>query len=113
MSTPTQVSLRNHDDMTIDVIKVNDLDTVEAERYARNLREDGLTFDLALIDRFDGLVLLGRSGNYHFDTPLCGYIGNGPMASARILEMFEFGSAESIMSQIGDGGNNAKYRLCR
>lgn len=112
MSTPTQVTLHKHG-VTIDAIKANDHDTIEAVAYARRLHDEGATFDLALIDRFDGLLLVGASGNYHFTTPICGYMGNGPTASARILELFEFGSKDTILEEICHGDNDAKFRLYR
>lgn len=112
METVTQVTLRNHG-IAIDAVSVGDTYTGQALEFARSLQERGATFDKALIDRFDGLVIQGAGGSYHFTTPICGYGGTGPRTSAQILEMFQFGSIDSIMDRISHGDNGAMFTLYR
>ena len=108
----TNVTLRNHD-VTLEATPVNDTYTDQAIEHARGLLAEGIDFDKALVDRFDGLVLTGRHGTWHFQTPLCGYDGTGPNTTATILAMFNFGSHADIMSQINHRDNAAKATLYR
>lgn len=108
----TTVTLRNHG-ITVEATEVGDRDTVEAFNTARKLRDDGVEFDKALVDRFDGLVLIGGQGNWHFSSPLCGYGGTGPIISARILSVFGFGAEREILAKIDHGGEKAKATLYR
>ena len=101
------VMLRNHG-ISIDAESVGDLDTKQALEFAGDLHDNGVTFDKAYVDRFDGLVLEGPRGTYHFSTPLCGYGGTGPTTTVVILELFEFGKRDEIMPQIDHGDNTAK-----
>jgi len=105
------VALRNHG-IELRATKVNDTYTGQAIDFAEGLKSKGRQFHQAYVDRFDGLVLVGTSGSYHFATPLCGYGGTGPNATATILEMFGFGKHADIMKQIdhGDDRGRAEFR---
>jgi hypothetical protein len=101
------VMLRNHG-ISIDAESIGDTYTEKALEFAGELHDNGVTFDKAYVDRFDGLVLEGPSGTYHFSTPLCGYGGAGPMTTLVILELFEFGTRDEIMPRLDHGGDAAK-----
>ena len=109
----TLIVLGNHA-RTVDATEVGDLDTQQALAHAASLHEQGVEFREALVDRFDGLVLVGDEpqSSYHYRTPLCGYVGSGPMATTVILEMFGFGTHEEIMNKISTGDDKA-YALFR
>lgn len=106
------VTLRNHG-ITVEAEEVGDTYTERALEFATKLHDDGTTFDKALVDRFDRLVLTGPSGSYHFGTPLCGYGGTGPMTTLIILELFGFGSSAELASKIHEGGDMAKAKFYR
>ena len=108
----TTVTLRNHG-LTVEATPVGDTYTDQAVEKASELLARGVEFDQALVDRFDGLLLIGARGSWHFQTPLCGYKGNGPGTTAVILSMFGFGSTEEIMRQIDSGDNEAKAKFYR
>ncbi len=108
----TNVTLRNHD-VTLEATPVNDTYTDQAIEHARGLLAEGIDFDKALVDRFDGLVLTGRHGSWHFQTPLCGYEGTGPHTTATILAMFNFGSKSELLSKVNYGDDKAKVTIYR
>ena len=78
---------------------------------AQTLLSQRRSFSRAVVDRFDGLVLVGPEGNWHFNTPLCGYVGESPMTTAAILELFGFGKKETIYQTISKGDDGATYTL--
>ena len=99
---------------TMELAEVGDRDSWEAIEYAQEYRDmRGFTFDKAEIDRHDGLLLIGKPGAYHFTNALCGYGGSGPHATARILELFEFGTFDEVFAKIDHGGESAHYILYR
>lgn len=108
----TLVRLRNHG-ISVEAERVDDHITAQALEFAGNLFNQGSTFTRALIDRFDGLVLIGPDGNYHFTTPVCGYDGDGTRTAAIIVELFGFGDGASIMARINHGGDGAKAEFNR
>ena len=73
----------------------------------------------AIVDRFDGLVLVfGQSvastwPGWHFRTATCGYVGSGPIASARILELFGFGTYAEIFALISVGSDDANFEFTK
>lgn len=109
-----RIILRNHG-ITVEAAEVNDTSTQEALEHATELYGSGARFEQALVDRFDGLVLLGETADksYRYRTPLCGYDGTGPMTTAVILELFEFGTRAEIMANISTGDNSAKASFSR
>lgn len=104
------VMLRNHNEVFSNIEEVGDTYTGEAIAVARELAgryRDLIT--VAHVDRFDGLVVLGpTSYGWRFTTPICGYGGTGPMASAEILEIFGFGPKEELFRELNHGGDKAK-----
>lgn len=78
----------------------------------------------AEIDRRDGMIVywmsetdfeLGSSSlrGWHFVTPICGYTGSGPMAAAKILEMFGFGPKDEMLEQINFGDDQAYFTFSK
>lgn len=107
------VTLRNHGESMI-ANEVGDTYTDEAIDKARELHAQGVTFTRAYVDRFDGLVLLGpQEDAWHFQTTLCGYAGTGPTTTARILELFEFGTVQDLTPRLVVGGDSAKETFTR
>ena len=104
----TRVTLRNSG-RTFNVTPVSDKSTGEAIVQAKAIAADGGTFSEAVVDRFDGLVIVGRDASWHFNTPICGYSGTGPMTTAIILELFGFGNKAKIFDEINTGDNHATY----
>lgn len=72
-------------------------------------------FSDAIVDRFDGLVLFSPKNEYgfHFVNANCGYYGQGPMATAQILDLFGFGIYEYILAKISSGGDTAYFHLIK
>ena len=93
------ITLRHHG-ITVEAEEVGDHSCAEALEFAANLLSQEATFSRALVDRIDGLVLIGTDVNYHFAAPLCGYDGDGPRTTAIILELFGFAAGADIMSRI-------------
>ena len=79
----------------------------------------------AEVDRIDGLIVYwmdesdyrtsGRREprGWHFVTPICGYTGSGPIATAEILEMLVFGSKDELLRQINFGDNLAYFTFSK
>lgn len=107
------ITLHNHNETFGDVNIIDDCDPWDAIEQAKHLFEQGYYFEKALVDRFDGLVLVGSGGIWHFSHALCGYEGSGPQATAEILEIFGFGKFAVIMARIDHGGNAAKATFYR
>lgn len=107
-----QVRLRNSG-KTFNVIKAFDNSSYAALASAKALLVQRKSFSSATVDRFDGLVLVGPDGNWHFATALCGYGGSGPMATAEILELFGFGEKDYIFQTIATGGDNATFSFSK
>ena len=110
----------------VGVLTGTDKYTGDALRIARNLKEQyGDRVYRAEIDRFDGLIIywqnegdfelnpIGDARGHHFVTPICGYMGSGPMASAQILELFGFGSKDEMLKQIHFGDNHAYFTFSK
>ena len=89
--------------------EAGDLSTSQAIAKAEELRAQKKYFTDAYVDRTDGLVLIGREGNWHFASANCGYDGWGTKTSAEILEMFGFGEKEALLQKIAVGGDHANY----
>lgn len=86
MSTVTML-----DGITIEnVIEVNDASTEEALAKAKKMVQSGLVAQAVYVDHHEGLVLVTLSGNYRFQTPLCGRDDIGYRASCEILRLFGF-----------------------
>lgn len=105
------VMLRNHNMTFSNVEEVGDTYTGEAIVMAGALAAlHGHDVTTAHVDRFDGLVLLcDRLGlGWRFATPLCGYGGTGPHATAEILEIFGFGNRKKLFEQLNHGGDRGK-----
>lgn len=111
---------------TVGVLKGSDTYTGEAIEIAKVVKEKyGDRVYRAEIDRFDGLILywmdeldyeMGSSSEprgWHFVTPICGYTGSGPTASAEILEMFGFGPKDELLQQINFGDNQAYFTFSK
>jgi hypothetical protein len=92
---------------------VVDKSTDEAIEQAKIIAAKGDTFSEAVVDRFDGLVVVGREASWHFVSPICGYSGSGPMATATILELFGFGKKAKIFEEINTGDNHASYTFTK
>lgn len=81
-------------------------DTEEALRLAYKLKQrNDFTARGAVVHRYDGLLLLDdvpekSVQGYHFQTPICGYSGNGPRTASIILEMFGFGRSEDLYATL-------------
>ena len=103
------VMLRNHG-ITVEASATGDRWSEESWENAQKLHGTGVTFDKALVDRFDGLVLIGPKGSWHFEHALCGYEGTGPQTTAKILSLFGFGSQKEIMQRIKDDYAVELYR---
>lgn len=93
--------------------EVGDRSTDEALEKAEQLMIRGVTFNRADVDRFGGLFLYGPDGTWHFRTPLCGYGGTGPHATADILAIFGFGDHKEILQRISHGGDAAHFTFNR
>jgi len=108
------VMLRNLG-ITVEATEIDDLSTDQALEHAGLLYDQGVRFDQAHVDRFDGLVLIGRTPekSFHYRTPLCGYNGTGPMTTAIILELFGFGDRSEILNRISTGDDRAKASFDR
>ena len=107
-----EVRLRNSG-KTFNVIKAFDKSTYGAVASAKILLSQRKTFSSATVDRFDGLVLAGPDGNWHFATAICGYSGNGPVATAVILELFGFGKKDDVLRTISSGGDSATFSFSK
>jgi len=104
----TRVTLRNSG-RTFNVTPVSDKSTGEAIAQAKTIIAKGGTFSEAVVDRFDGLVVVGQGTTWHFNTAICGYVGEGPTTTATILELFGFGKKAKILERINTGDNRATY----
>jgi len=107
-----------------DVKPLDDTSTDEALRFAREIA-GSIDMDIvtdAIIDGRDGLVVLygdrvdptpdfHELRGWHFSSPLCGYGGAGPNASAIILELFGFGNRSEIFQQINHGGEDSNWHF--
>jgi len=89
--------------------EAGDLDSGQAVEKAKELHAQKKYFKEAHVDRFGGLVLVGREGNWHFVWAACGFNGAGTIATAEILEMFGFGEKKAILQNITVGGDQAYY----
>lgn len=107
-----QVRLRNSG-KTFNAIKAFDKSSYAAVASAKELLVQRKSFSSATVDRFDGLVLVGPDGNWHFATALCGYRGSGPMATAEILELFGFGKKDDILWLITNGDDHATFSFSK
>lgn len=98
-----------------------DMDTEQALMAAQQLLD---TFGkdvavMAVVDRFDGLALIFAQPNlsawhgWHFNSPICGYVGAGPITSARILALFGFGAYDDIFDRITEGGSSANFTFTK
>ena len=102
-----------------DVEEGRDTWSDEAVQHASELYEriGSDTCTLAVVDRKDGLMLFFTPSDadkpvaHHFKCALAGYTGNGVIASAKILEMFGFGTYDDIFQRISHGGDRARYTL--
>lgn len=90
----------NIDGDAYEVNPAGDQSTFQAIEITYRLISEGLDFSTARVDRQNGLLLLGESGNWYFTTPLCGYGGAGPDATAEILELLGFGTKAEILAQV-------------
>jgi hypothetical protein len=108
----------------VGVHKGTDTYTGEALAIAREIHEQyGSRVYRAEIDRFDGLILYWTDEydyaggeeprGWHFVTPICGYTGSGPIATAEILEMFGFGQKNELLEQINFGDNQAYFTFSK
>jgi len=107
-----QVRLRNSGRL-FNVTEAQDLSTSEAVVTAMVLLAQRKSFKEAVVDRFDGLVLIGPDGNWHFASALCGYWGTSPAATAEILEIFGFGKKDSIFQSIYSGDDHATFSFTK
>lgn len=99
--------------------------TGEALKIAAEVKERcGDRVHQAEVDRFDGLILYWMDEaafemsaaslrGWHFVTPICGYGGTGPHATAEILEMFGFGRKEELIEQINFGDDHAYFTFSK
>lgn len=98
------------------VDKGTDKSSYEALKVAEKLfMANKYKYTEAIIDRFDGMVLLcpkDQTGQ-HFVTAICGYYGSGPMVSAQILEMFGFGDYDYTLAKIAQGGDMASFHVIK
>lgn len=88
----------------LNVKAVGDRDTIEAIEYVRSL-PDKESYVTAVVGRFDGLALLQGppkrdTPGIHLRTPICGYDGHGPRATAEILALLGFGGESELFLQI-------------
>lgn len=110
----------------VGVLQGEDTYTGDAIRIATSVHERyGNRVYRAEIDRRDGLILYWMSEldfeagdgseprGWHFVTPICGYTGSGPIASAEILEMFGFGHKEELLQQINFGEHLAYFTFLK
>ena len=96
--------------------KGSDKSSFEALDVAEKLfAKNKFKYTEALIDRFDGMVLLcpEEQIGHHFVTAICGYYGSGPMASAQILDMFGFGQYEYLLAKIATGGDMSNFHMIK
>ena len=113
-------------DRVVGVLQGDDKWTGEALEIARSLKEQhGDHVYRAEVDRIDGLIIywqtqadfelnpMGETRGHHFVTPLCGYTGSGPIATAQILEIFGFGNKDDLLKQINFGGENAYFTFSK
>lgn len=113
-------------DRVAGVLQGEDKWTGEALKIARSLKEQhGDHVYRAEVDRFDGLIIYWRSRaefelgspsearGHHFVTPICGYTGSGPIATAQILEIFGFGTKDDLLEQINFGGDHAYFTFSK
>jgi hypothetical protein len=107
------------------IVSADDGSTYEAKETAKKFLGHAAQFDAAIVDFTDGLVLCdsaratapesegGEITGIHFRSPNCGYGGNGPYATARILEMYGFGEFDTLFHHITQGGNMAHFTFTR
>lgn len=119
----TAVSFRGA--TVVGVLKGQDTYTGEALAIAKEVHDRyGSRVYRAEIDRFDGLILYwadeynyeagsAEPRGWHFVTPICGYTGSGPIATAEILEMFGFGQKNELLEQINFGDNQAYFTFSK
>jgi hypothetical protein len=106
----SHVHLRNSN-LSFDATEVGDNSQYDAEDFAKNLVKQRKSFHMAVVDRFDGLVIIGRSDTYHFKTVLCGYRGNGADATVKILQMLGFDTDRHLKEGALLTGNNLGYAI--
>lgn len=107
------------------IVSADDSSTYEAKETAKKFIGHAAQFDAAIVDFTDGLVIYdsvraaapesegSEVTGIHFRSPNCGYGGNGPYATARILEMYGFGEFKSLFDQVTKGGNVAHFTFTR
>jgi len=97
---------------TENVIEAGDRDSFEAVTIFREQYADMKWFT-ADVKRFDGLTLNGvtadgkKAVRVHFTNCVCGYAGNGPIATMQILVAAGFGEEDQIWSDVSSVRNCA------
>lgn len=80
----------------------------------------GESWYMAIVDRYDGLVLLCRDPRpaetgpddirgWHFKGAVAGFAGAGPITTAKILALYGFGSFRELFRRVARGDKNAFY----
>lgn len=92
------------------VVPAQDRDTLEAIDRVRSLPNKSM-YPVAFVDRYEGLLLLQgpaipSTPGIHLQTPLCGYEGTGPRATAEILALLGFGEADDLYHRLKTGNNH-------
>ena len=93
-----------------EVAPARDRDTNEAVERVRSLPNKRM-YPVAFVDRYEGLLLLQgpaapSTPGLHLQTPLCGYEGTGPRATAEILALLGFGEIDDLYAQLKTGNNH-------
>lgn len=104
--------LRNHG-IVVKVSSASALTPGDAITTATRLSKEGIEFDKALVDRDDGLVLIGSKGNWHFWPPLNGTEDERTRAAAWVLFLSNFGSVRDMVAQVNHGNTTGKAVLYR
>jgi len=89
--------------------EAGDTSSFDAVTIAKELKAKGLVIDHAGVDRLEGLVLVASRRAWRFKNAICGYGGNGPQATAEILELFGFGKKADIMRIIDDRNKSRHF----
>ena len=113
-------------EMVVGVHKGTDTYTGDALQLAAEVASRyGDRIYRAEVDRIDGLIVYwmnefdycasdgSEPRGWHFVTPICGYTGSGPIATAEILEMFGFGPKNELLQQINFGDNQAYFTFSK